>query len=457
MSQAVPLHIVILAAGKGRRMHSRRPKVLQPVGGRAMLAHVLDVALELPREDIHVVYGSGGDQVRAAFAEAPVRWVEQPRQLGTGDAVARALPDIPDEHRVLVLMGDQPLLTASVLAPMIESGADCAVLTMQPPDPHGYGRIRRDAAGAVAAIVEEADAGPEERAIGEVNSGILMFSAAPLRTWLAGLQANNHQGEYYLTDALAMAVAEGRVVEAHRAPDFRALLGANDLLQLAELERHYQRRRVEALMRAGVRMAAPDTVIVRGQVDAESDTFLDIGVVIEGDVSLGEGSEIGPYSRVADSRLAAGTRVLSHSVLEGVVSEGACTIGPFARLRPGTVLAAGVKVGNFVETKKARFGAGAQASHLSYLGDASLGRDVNIGAGTITCNYDGVDKHQTEIGDGVFIGSDSQLVAPVKVGAGAYIGAGSTITRDAPAGQLTLCRARQRTIPDWKPPQKDSD
>jgi len=457
MAETPPLHIVILAAGKGRRMHSRRPKVLQPVGGRAMLAHVLDVALDLPREDIHVVYGSGGDQVRAAFAEAPVRWVEQPEQLGTGDAVARALPGIPDEHRVLVLMGDQPLLTAAVLAPLIDTGADCAVLTMEPPDPHGYGRIRRDASGAVQAIVEEADASPGERDIGEVNTGILMFAAAPLRGWLAALQTDNRQGEHYLTDAVAMAVTEGRVVEAHRAQDYRALLGANDLVQLAELERHYQRRRIEALMRAGVRMAAPDSVVVRGQVDAESDTFLDVGVVIEGDVSLGEGTEIGPYTRIADSRLAAGTRVLSHSVLEGVVTEGACTIGPFARLRPGTVLGAGVKIGNFVETKKARFGAGAQASHLSYLGDASLGRDVNVGAGTITCNYDGVDKHQTHIGDGAFIGSDSQLVAPVTVGAGAYIGAGSTITRDAPAGQLTLCRGRQRTVSGWKPPQKERD
>jgi len=436
-------------------MKSRLPKVLHPVGGRPMLAHVADAATALGPDRIHVVYNPGAPEVRQSLDGRDVSWVPQAERLGTGHAVQQAMPGVPDEAVVLVLYGDLPLITAESLAPMVRAdGGTLRILTMQPEDPSGYGRIRRDAAGRVTGIVEERDATDAEKAIREVNSGILSAPAARLRQWLAGLRSDNQQGEYYLTDIVALAHDEGVEVEGVRAADAGELLGANDRVQLAELESMFRRREAERLMRAGVRIADPARVELRGRITAGADVSIDVNVVLEGDVTLGDAVLIGPGSVLRDCDLAAGTRVHPYSVLEGVRTLGACDIGPFARLRPGTELGEGSRVGNFVEVKNSTLGREAKASHLSYLGDSTIGNEVNIGAGTITCNYDGANKHRTVIEDGAFIGSDTQLVAPVRVGKNATIGAGSTITRDAPEGKLTLSRAKQVTAPGWKRPQK---
>ncbi len=448
------LHIVILAAGRGQRMRSEQPKVLQQVGGQPMLAHVLKAAQQLPYDGIHVVYGYGGEQLRRVFTDTPVAWVKQAEQLGTGHALAQAMPSIPDNAQVLVLMGDQPLITARSLQILMIAGGDLAILTMRLENPTGYGRIVRNVSGEFTAIVEHADASPMQLEIKEVNSGVYRFPAGRLKQWLARLDSQNAAGENYLTDVLAMAVAEQLWIKTSEINDPNELLGANDRVQLARLERIYQLRQAERLMVAGVALADPGRVDVRGQVQAGKDVFLDINTVLIGNNFLADEVSIGPGCILEDCRLAAGTKVLAHSVLQGVVTEGECSIGPFARLRSGTVLAAGVKIGNFVETKKAVIGTNSKASHLSYLGDAVLGANVNIGAGTITCNYDGVNKYQTTIGDGVFIGSDTQLVAPVSIGTGAFIGAGSTITQNAPADKLTLSRRKQVTIDRWQPPQR---
>ena len=450
-----PLHVVILAAGEGTRMRSRRPKMLQSLGGRPLLTHLLDTAQALRPERVHVVVGNGADAVMTACADYPVVWVQQAERLGTGHAVLQAMPGIPDGSDVLVLLGDHPLLPQTLLESMRDGfRGPLALLTTELEDPTGYGRILRDPGGNIIGVVEHHEAGAEQHRIREVNTGIIMARAENLRGWLDRIGCDNAKGEYYLPDIFALARAENGEIQGFLADDPRDLEGANDRVQLAALERRYQARAAAGLMAQGVQLADPARIDVRGRVEAGLDVMLDVNVVLEGTVRLGDGVTIGPGAVLKDCDLAAGTRVLAHSVLEGVRTEGACDIGPFARLRPGTVLSEGCRIGNFVEAKNAVLGPGSKASHLSYLGDAEIGRNVNIGAGTITCNYDGANKHRTVIEDDAFIGSDSQLVAPVTVGRGATIGAGSTVTRDAPAETLTVSRARQTSISGWKRPQK---
>ena len=453
MSQS--LHVVILAAGEGKRMKSARPKVLQPIAGRPMLGRVVDVARALGAEAIHVVHGHGGDQVREAFAaEADLRWAEQARQLGTGHAVQQAMPAVPDEGHVLVLYADVPLIRTESLRALLEAPGALAVLAAEPADPTGYGRLLLDGNGRVRAIVEHKDADPAQRAIRIINTGIIAADAHALRDWLSRLRTDNAQGEYYLTDVFAMAAEAGQEAAVVRVGDAVETEGANDAWQLAALERAWQRRAAQELALQGVRFADPARFDLRGRVQAGRDVEIDVDVVLEGEVELGDGVRIGPFCRLRNVRIGAGTVVQAHCDIEGAQVAADCTIGPFARLRPGTELAEGVHVGNFVETKKARLGPGSKANHLSYLGDARIGAKVNIGAGTITCNYDGANKSETVIGDGAFIGSNTSLVAPVSIGARATIGAGSVITRDAPEGQLTLARGRQATIEGGKRPSK---
>ncbi len=450
---ADPLHVIVLAAGEGKRMKSLLPKVLLPLAGRPMLAHVLDTARALRPEGLHVVYGHRGEQVRTAFArDTDIHWVHQSEQRGTGHAVRLALHDIPDPKRVLVLYGDVPLLRAATLAELIATHAELAVLAAEVADPAGYGRVLRDGLGRVRAIVEEKDADDEQRGVRVVNTGVVFAESRPLRNWVARLSADNRQGELYLTDVFELAAAEGTPADVVVTADPVEAFGANDAAQLAELAAFLRRRDADRLLRAGVRIADPARIDLRGHFSHGRDVEIDVDVILEGGVTLGDGVKIGPFSRLRDVNLAAGTEVLAHCDLEGVTTYGACRIGPFARLRPGTELAAGVHVGNFVETKNARLGEGSKANHLTYLGDARIGTGVNIGAGTITCNYDGVNKHVTQIGDDAFIGSNTSLVAPVKVGKNATIGAGSTITADAPEDELTLARGKQTTVKDWKRP-----
>lgn len=450
--------VVVLAAGDGKRMRSALPKVLHEVAGRPILVWVVEAARVLEPASIHIVYRS--DAVRSRLeaergsetGSPPLRWVEQPEPLGTGHAVAQALPDVADGRVVLVLNGDGPNLEpASLRALRSAIGADrLTLLTAEIVHPGGYGRVRRDAGGNVAGIVEERDASPEERAIREVNTGIMAAPVEELRRWVEALPADNAQGEYYLTDIVAQAVGEGFTVEAVTMAAPNEVLGVNDRIDLEAAERRLQRRRAEELMRGGVTLRDASRVDIRGEVDAEEDVSIDVGVVLEGRVRIGRGAIIGPYSVLRDAEIGKGAEVRSHSVVEGARVAAGATIGPFARIRPGTDVGEGARVGNFVEVKASRIGAGAKASHLAYVGDAEVGRDVNIGAGTITCNYDGVDKHRTTIEDGAFIGSGVELVAPITVGKGATIGAGSTLTRDAPPGQLTIARSRQTSIARWK-------
>jgi len=452
---SAPLHVVVLAAGEGKRMKSALPKVLQAIAGRPMLAHVIDAARALQPAAIHVVHGHGGDAVQAAFAAQPdLQWALQARQLGTGHAVQQAMAQVPDTAKVLVLYGDVPLVLPGTLQRLLDAPGALAVLGAELDDPTGYGRIVRDAEGRVAAIVEQKDASDEQRRIALVNTGMVAADARALKRWLAALRNDNAQGEYYLTDVFAMAEAEFAAAEIVLVTEAVECEGANDAWQLAQLERAFQRRAVRALCVEGVRFADPSRVDVRGTVRVGRDVEIDVDVILEGEVVLGDDVRIGPFCRLKDVALAAGAQVRAHCDLEGARSDGAVTIGPFARLRPGTVLADGVHIGNFVETKNARLGAGSKANHLSYLGDATVGSKVNIGAGTITCNYDGVNKSTTTIGDGAFIGSNTALVAPVTVGDGATIGAGSVITRNAPAGELTVARGRQATIEGWQRPVK---
>ncbi|MEF9979045.1 MAG: bifunctional UDP-N-acetylglucosamine diphosphorylase/glucosamine-1-phosphate N-acetyltransferase GlmU [Thermomonas sp.] len=452
---SAPLHVVVLAAGEGKRMKSALPKVLQKVAGRPMLAHAIDAARALSPEGIHVVYGHGGEQVRAAFAEQPdLQWAEQTQQLGTGHAVQQAMPGVPDDARVLVLYGDVPLITAHSLQRLLDAPGRLAVLAAELPDPTGYGRILRDAEGRVASIVEQKDADEEQRRIRLVNTGVIAADSTALRRWLDHLGNDNAQGEYYLTDVFAAAADEYAAAEIVVVADPLETEGANDAWQLARLERAFQLRQVRALCVDGARVADPARIDIRGKVRVGLDVEIDVDVLFEGDVVLGDGVRVGPFCRIKDSTLAAGTEVRAHCDLDGARSEGAVHIGPYARLRPGTVLADGAHIGNFVETKNARVGVGSKANHLSYLGDAVVGAGVNIGAGTITCNYDGANKSTTTIHDNAFIGSNSALVAPVTIGEGATIGAGSVIGRDAPAGALTVARARQVTLDGWVRPVK---
>lgn len=449
------LHVVILAAGEGKRMKSALPKVLHPIAGQPMLAHAIAAARDLDPAAIHIVYGHGGTQVREAFAAQPdLLWAEQVQQLGTGHAVQQALPAVPDAARVLVLYGDVPLIASSTLTRLVDAPGSLAVLVAEPDDPTGYGRIVRDAEGRVAAIVEHKDADDDQRRIRAINTGILVADAAALKRWLAALRNDNAQAEYYLTDVFATAATEFKAAEIVTVDDPLETEGANDPWQLAQLERAFQRRAARALCAQGVRLADPARFDQRGAVHAGRDVAIDVDVVLEGDVALGDGVRIGPFCRLKDVELSAGTVVQAHCDLEGVVTRGGCTIGPFARLRPGTELAEGVHIGNFVETKKTVIGPGSKVNHLSYVGDGVIGSAANIGAGTIFCNYDGVNKSTTRIGDGAFVGSNSSLVAPVTVGAGATIGAGSTITADAPAGKLTVARGRQVTVEGWERPRK---
>ena len=449
------LHVIVLAAGEGKRMKSKKAKVLMPLAGRPLLAHVLGTARALQPEAIHVVYGFHGEQVLAAFeGQEDLRWTLQAEQLGTGHAVGQALQNVPDEARVLVLYGDVPLTRAETLQRLVQAESSLAMLATRVTHPHGYGRVLRDGNCFVRAVIEEKDADDAQRAINLINTGIVAADAGLLRGWIGRLGRNNAQGEYYLTDIFQLAAEEGRAAQCIECADPVEAAGANNPWQLTELEDAHRQRAVQALLLEGVRVVDPRRVEVRGTVSVGADVEIDIDVILEGDVHLGEGVRIGPYARLKNVQLAAGTVVHAHCDMEGVVTHGACLIGPFARLRPGTELAAGVHVGNFVETKKARLGEGSKANHLTYLGDTVIGSHVNVGAGTITCNYDGVNKFVTTIEDGAFIGSNSALVAPVTVGAQATIGAGSIITKDAPAGELTVARARQTTLQGWKRPEK---
>ena len=450
------LSVVILAAGQGTRMRSLLPKVLHRLGGRPLLAHVIDTARELKPDSVHVVYGHGGDQVREALADSPVEWVEQADQLGTGHAVDQVMPRIAGDSVVLVLYGDVPLITAATLAPMIEQArrGKLSVLTAKLDNPSGYGRIIRSANGKLVDIVEQKDAGTEQLRIREINTGFLAAPAGLLRGWLQKLDNRNAQGEYYLTDIVGMAVDDDVPVESATAADTDEILGVNDRVQLAHLERVYQRRLAEVLMRAGVSLADPARFDQRGELEAGSDSFIDVNVVFEGEVRLGERVTIGPNCVIRNATLGDDVEVFANTVIDDARIGNACRIGPFARIRPETELAERVHVGNFVELKKSRVAAGSKINHLSYIGDTRMGAGVNIGAGTITCNYDGANKHVTDIGDDVFVGSDTQLVAPVKVGDGATIGAGTTVTRDVPAGQLTLSRCAQKSIEGWSRPVK---
>ncbi len=451
------LNIIILAAGKGTRMRSKRPKVLHPLAGKPLLAHVIETAQALDPQRIVVVYGHGGETVPRALSGYPVQWVEQSEQLGTGHAVETAMAALPTPGRVLVLYGDVPLIRHETLRDLLQ-GLDrtpLALLTAHLDDPSGYGRIVRNEQGDILRIVEQKDASDAERRIEEINTGILAAQGQALQRWLARLDNDNAQGEYYLTDVIALAVAEGHRVASSRAVHLWEILGVNDKLQLAQLERRQQQNLAEALMRQGVSLADPARLDVRGRVETGRDVSIDVNVVLEGHCILGEDVYIGPNCLLRDVHLAAGVRIEANSVLERCRVGRGCVIGPFARIRPDTELEDGARVGNFVEIKKSRIGRDSKINHLSYVGDSQVGQRVNIGAGTITCNYDGANKHRTVIGDDAFIGSDSQLVAPVEVGAGATIGAGSTITSDAPAGELTLSRSKQRTIPGWQRPRKE--
>jgi len=453
------MEVVILAAGQGKRMRSVLPKVLQPLAGRPLLAHVLASARALGVRQICVVHGHGGESVRARLDAPDLVWVEQNPQLGTGHAVLQAVPYLSADSRVLVLFGDVPLIGASSLMRLMEAaGRDrLALLTVELDDPTGYGRILRDDTGRVACIVEEKDATPLERHVREVNTGILVAPAAKLRDWLGRIGNDNAQGEYYLTDIIGLAVEDGVEVVTVAPDDASETLGVNSKAQLAALERMFQASVARELMEAGVTLIDPARIDVRGELLCGRDVEIDVNCVFEGRVELGDGVVIGANCVLRDVQIGNGTRVAPFSHLDGTATGEKCVLGPFARTRPGTVLANDAHIGNFVEIKNSHLGEGSKANHLSYVGDADVGARVNIGAGTITCNYDGANKHRTEIGDDVFIGSDTQLVAPVRVGRGATIGAGTTLTRDAPPDQLTVSRARQQSYAGWIRPVKKGE
>ena len=450
------LTVVILAAGQGKRMHSDRPKVLQPLAGRALLAHVLDTAKQLEPDAINVVYGHGGDAVPNAFAGEDLSWSIQSEQLGTGHALAQALPSIPDEHQLLVLCGDVPLVTADSLKPLLSHGTgdEVVLLTAFLDEPQGYGRILRTDDGVVSGIVEETDASDEELTIKEINTSLMRLPVGRSRGWLAELSNDNAQGEFYLTDIVTMAVRDGIGVSGLPAVEPIEAVGINSRSQLAAAERIVQRRNADAVMECGATLADPARFDLRGELTVGRDVFIDAGVLFEGVVELGDRVHIGPGAVISNSRLGDGCLVHSNSVLDGVVAGVDCEIGPFARLRPGTEFAERVKVGNFVEVKASEVAAGSKMNHLSYVGDSQVGGGVNIGAGTIVCNYDGVMKNRTVIGDRAFIGSGVMLVAPLEIGEGATVGAGSTVTKDIPAEELTVARARQMVVKGWKRPTK---
>lgn len=454
------LHIVILAAGLGKRMHSSTPKVLHHLGGKPMLQRVIETARGLKPDGIHVVIGHGGEQIKQTLAGHPVNWVLQAEQLGTGHAVLQALPHIPVASQVLVLSADVPLIKVETLQALISqcktSKTDkmLALLLASPADPTGLGRIVRDQRNQIISIVEEKDASPEQRQIKEIYSGICCANAADFKRWLPKLNSKNAQGEYYLTEIITMAVAEGLPIVSLQVNESAEVQGVNNRLQLQQLERVLQMRIASRLMLAGVTLADAARIDVRGELACGKDVFIDVNTIFSGKVVLGDGCIIGANCSLSNVTLGANSEILPNSVLDNCHIGENCHVGPFARLRPGTTLASNCKIGNFVETKNAVLNSNSKASHLSYLGDVTIGKNVNIGAGTITCNYDGANKHQTVIEDGVFIGSDTQLVAPVTIGENATIGAGSTIYKNVPAGELTLTEAKQKVISGWTRPSK---
>ncbi|OJA06179.1 bifunctional UDP-N-acetylglucosamine diphosphorylase/glucosamine-1-phosphate N-acetyltransferase GlmU [Halomonas sp. QHL1] len=452
------LDIVILAAGKGTRMRSQTPKVLHTLAGKPMVQHVLDTASELQPDRTHVVIGHGAEQLREALAEQAVQFVVQAEQKGTGHAVAQALEQL-GSGKVLILYGDVPLLQRESLSKLLAHVDEqhIGLLTVTLADPTGYGRIVRDDAGEAVAIVEQKDASSAQLAITECNTGIMAMTSAQLKRWLPLLSAENAQGEYYLTDVIAMAAGEGIKVCTAQPDTAVEVEGVNNRAQMARLERVYQRQLADKLMAQGVALADPERLDVRGRLTCGHDVFIDVGCVFEGEVELGEGVRVGPYCVIKNSTIGAQSVIDTHSVIEGTVAAGLNQIGPFARLRPGTRMAVKAKVGNFVETKNADVGEGSKINHLSYIGDAHLGRDVNVGAGTITCNYDGANKHRTDIGDNAFIGSNSALVAPVTIGKGATVGAGSTIAKDVTDYALAVTRGRQLEKIDWLRPSKRTE
>ncbi len=453
------MNILILAAGKGTRMKSALPKVLHPVGGQSMLSRVVQVAQHFPDpQAVVVVVGHGAEQVRAHLQGHSIEFAEQADQLGTGHAVQCALPSLADHPVTLILYGDVPLIQAGSLEPLVTAAraGRFGLMTMQMDNPQGYGRILRGAGGQVLGIVEQKDATADQAAINEVNTGILACPTAMLKQWVSALSNDNAQGEYYLTDIVAMASQQGVVIETSQPIHDWEVAGVNSRVQQAELERIWQRHVADQLMLQGVQLLDPARIDVRGQLNCGADVSIDVGCVFEGKVTLGDGVSIGPYCVLNNVSVAAGTRIEAYSHLNQAEVGSQCVIGPYARLRPGARLGNEVHIGNFVEVKNASIANQSKANHLAYIGDAQIGERVNVGAGTITCNYDGANKHLTVIEDDVFIGSDTQLVAPVTVKKGATLGAGTTLTKDAPENALTVSRAKQITIEGWKRPVKST-
>lgn len=453
------LQIVILAGGQGKRMHSNTPKVLHQIAGKPMLSHVTGIAKQLNPDAIHVIIGHGGEQIKKELSNLPVNWVVQHEQLGTGHALMQAMPFIPDSSQVLVLSADVPLIRLNTLEKLIQIRTEkqqrpsLALLLAVLDNPTGLGRIIRDMTGNILSIIEEKDANSAQKAIQEIYSGICCAQAHDLKRWLPQLKNENAQKEYYLTDIIHIAVNENQAIASIHAEEPIEIQGVNNRLQLQELERAWQRREAERLMLNGVTIADASRLDVRGELVCGKDVFIDINVIFSGKVRIGNHCSIGPNCQLKNVTLGSHCEIQANSVLEDCIIDEACQIGPFARIRKGTELKAHCKIGNFVETKNARFNTGTKASHLSYLGDVVLGKEVNVGAGTITCNYDGVNKHETIIEDNVFIGSDTQLVAPVTVGRNATIGAGSTIRKNVPPDELTLTVSQQKTIHGWKRPK----
>ncbi len=451
------LQTIILAAGQGKRMRSSVPKVLHKIGGKALLAHVHDLAMQLGDNSVNVIYGHGGDQVRTTLGELKTEWTEQKEQLGTGHAVMQVSNWIDNASTVLILYGDVPLLKLETVTKLIEYAdkGGMGLLTVSLDDPTGYGRIERNANGDVTSIVEEKDANLEQREIREVNTGILAVNGNRLLGWLNQLTNQNAQGEYYLTDIIALAVADSVTIETTQPADQNEVLGINNRLQLAQLERVYQMLQAQALMESGITLLDPSRFDLRGEIVSHGqDVEIDVNVLIEGQVKLGERVKIGPNVIIKDSHIGDDVEIFANSLIDRANIGAGSHIGPFARIRPESTLGEYVHIGNFVEIKKTTVGNSTKINHLSYIGDSIIGSNVNVGAGTITCNYDGANKHLTIIEDGAFIGSDTQLVAPVKIGRNATIGAGSTITKNAPDGQLTLSRSKQDSIPGWQRPVK---